>query len=68
LTRISGEHQVSKEEFEAMKQKLVEIEEWKRLIERTITDKEIIETEYKRLVIDRYAEAEKTEKPKEGKT
>lgn len=47
------------QEFEAMKQRFAEMEEWKKAIEKTISEKELIETQYKRLVVERYKESEK---------
>jgi hypothetical protein len=42
-----------------MRQRFAEMEEWKKAIEKTISEKELIETQYKRLVIERYRESEK---------
>jgi integrase len=42
-----------------LKKRLAEMEEWKKAIEKTISEKELIETQYKRLVVERYKESEK---------
>ena len=54
-------------EIQQLKEQLAQMQEWKRLIERTITDKEIIETEWKRAHLEYEQEAKKT-KSQEEKT
>jgi len=71
LTRVSTDQHVSKEEFESMKKRLAEMEQWKEIVQKTISEKELIDTQWKKANLE-YAEEQtektKKEKPKDQKT
>jgi integrase len=60
LTRISTDQHVFKEEFEAMKQRVAEMEQWKEAVQKIISEKEFTELQWKKAHLEYEEQCEKT--------